>query len=217
MTHPHVGDLIPGEHILWQGRPDWRALARDVLHVRWIALYFSVFLIRGAYLDRSAGLGPVQAMAAGLPLLILAVAVLSACAALAWAYARSTRYTITSERCLLSFGMALTVTLSLPLRRIAAVSVALHGDGSGDIPVALKPGRRIAFLKLWPHARPWRVTDPQPMLRGVTNAAQVAAVLSHAVAAVSPGRLAPLPARRPRSAAATRPLTAAAELPGAGD
>ena len=160
-----------------------------MLHIRLVALYLALFLIWGAYLDRSHGLGPVPTLLAGLPLFMLGLAMLGACAAFAWACARTTRYTLTNERCVLSFGMALTATVSVPLRRVGTVSVALRGDGSGDIPLALKPGRKLAFLRLWPHARPWHFQQPQPMLRGVRDAAHVATLVSQAAAAVSPGRL----------------------------
>ncbi len=214
MTHPGVHDLMPGERVLWQGRPSWRAMARDVLHIRWVALYLAAFLIWGAYSDRTDGLGPLQALVASVPLLALGLVMLGACAGFAWACARTTRYTITNERCMLSFGIALTATLSMPLRRIAAVSVALRGDGAGDIPLALKPGRPVAFLKLWPHVRPWQFRSPQPMLRGIEDAKHVAALLSQAVAAVSPGRLTAAPVH-PGAIFAANPAPVAS--PAAGD
>ena len=37
---------------------------------------------------------------------------------------------------------------------------------------------RIAWLQLWPHARPWRLGKPQPMLRCVPQGAQVAKLLA---------------------------------------
>ena len=36
------------------------------------------------------------------------------------------------------------------------------------------------MLHLWPHARPWRVSRPEPMLRCVPDAAGVAQLLSQA-------------------------------------
>ena len=206
-----VRDLMPGERVLWRGRPSWRALARDMLHIRIVALYLALFLIWGAYQDRSHGLGPVPTLLAGLPLLMLGLAILGACAGFAWAYARTTRYTVTTERCVLEFGMALTATLSVPLRRIGTVSVALRSDGGGDIPLALKPGRRVPFLKLWPYARPWHFQAPQPMLRGVRDAARVAFLVSEAAAAVSPGRLGAI-SRKPDGspAAGMRPVISSA-------
>ncbi|MDO9489417.1 MAG: PH domain-containing protein, partial [Sphingomonadaceae bacterium] len=41
------GRLPQGEHILWQGSPDWRSLARTVFHVRAITLYFTALLAFG--------------------------------------------------------------------------------------------------------------------------------------------------------------------------
>ena len=110
------------------------------------------------------------------------------------AIARTTRYTLTTERCIMRYGVALTANLSLPLRRMASVSVAAREGGAGDILLKLKPGAsRVRYLKLWPHVRPWRFKVAEPMLRGVPDAITVAALLSHAVAQVSPGVLHSLP------------------------
>ncbi len=204
--------MLPGEQVIWRGRPAWRALARDVMHARWVALYAAAFLLWGAYADRSHGLGPMRTLVAGIPMLVLGSALLGACAAFAWLCARTTTYTVTNQRCVLSFGMALTATLSLPLRSIATVSVRVHADGTGDIPLALKSGgRKVAFLKLWPHARPWQLSRPQPMLRGVPDAAAIAGLLGQAASAVSPGHMASgIPAAGKRRAVSTRPAIARA-------
>ena len=37
--------LPAGEHVLWQGAPDWRTLARHVFHVRTLVVYFAVILV----------------------------------------------------------------------------------------------------------------------------------------------------------------------------
>ena len=185
--------LMEGERILWEGRPAWRAVALDVVRVGWIAAYLAVWLIWNAAQDRLAGLGPLETLRAGLPLLCAGLVVLVACAGFAYAIARTTRYTLTNERCILRYGVALTATLSLPLRRIAAVSVAVRAGGAGDIPLRLKPGARVRYLKLWPHARPWRYAAAEPMLRGVPDAVAIAALLSQAAAQVTPGVLHPAP------------------------
>ena len=42
--------------MLWQGAPDWRMLAREALHIRFIAIYFGVLLVwRGAGVLASGG------------------------------------------------------------------------------------------------------------------------------------------------------------------
>ena len=43
--------LPPGERILWQGRPDWRVLARRALHVRGLAFYLGLMLCWFAVAD----------------------------------------------------------------------------------------------------------------------------------------------------------------------
>ena len=197
MSRPPVGAMMPGERVLWEGRPGWRALARDVLHIHWVALYLAAMLIWGAASDRANGAGPVDTFLAELPLFLLGLAVLGACAGFAMACARTTRYTVTTERCILRYGVALTGTLSLPLRRVASIAVAAAEDGTADILLALKPGPGVRFLKAWPHVRPWRFSRPQPMLRCVSDGVAVAALLSQAAAGVSPGVLHAAPATKP--------------------
>ena len=36
--------LPAGEHLLWQGTPDWRVIARRVFHVNKVAAYFALML-----------------------------------------------------------------------------------------------------------------------------------------------------------------------------
>jgi hypothetical protein len=61
---------------------------------------------------------------------------------------------------------------------------------------------RIALLHLWPHARPWRVTQPEPMLRGVPQAQAVAKLLSDAWSHAT--GLAATPEAQPVAAAAAQ-------------
>jgi hypothetical protein len=187
----------PGEYLVWQGRPRWTALARDVLYVRPIALYLAGVWIWLAASNRSSGLSPMETLAAGAPLALVSALVVGACLAFAWGLARTTRYTLTNQRCILHFGVALTATLSLPLHLVASVAIAERSDGTGDLPMQLKPGKRIGYIKLWPHARPWHIAHPAPMLRCVPDAARVGLLLSQAVEAVSVGRrYPPVPAGR---------------------
>ena len=192
-----VEQLIPGERVLWQGRPNWRALARDVLHIRVVCLYIAVALVWRAASDRFDGAGSIETLRGCVPTLVLGGLVLGGVAVLAWACARTTTYTITTERCVLRYGIALEATLSIPWRRVAAVSVTSAADGTGDIPLALKPGSTLRTIKLWPHVRFWRVGRAQPMLRGVPDAVALAQLMSHAAAAVSAGRIEPNPGVAP--------------------
>ena len=203
--------LLEGERVLWEGKPDWRAVARDVVRVGWVAAYFGVIVFWNAVTARLQGQDLADTVLHCLPLVAISGVVVAASAAFAWTIARTTRYTVTTERCILHYGVALTATLSLPLRRLAAVSVAVRGGGAGDIALRLKPGSRLRYVKLWPHARPWRWTMAEPMLRGVPSAAVVAALLSQAAARVTPGVLHAAPDR------ARVPVAAGAILSPAGD
>ena len=184
-----MSKLLPGERILWEGQPEWRAVARDVVRVGWIAAYFGVVLFWNAVTARLQGQDLSETAIHCLPLVIIGVVVVAASAAFAWTIARTTRYTIPTERCILRYGVALTARLSIPLRRLAAVSVAVRDGGASDIPLRLKPGKRLRYVKLWPHARPWHWSVTEPMLRGVPSGAVVAALLSQAAARVTPGVL----------------------------
>ncbi len=178
----------PGEYLLWQGRPRWTALARDVVHVRPVALYLAAVWIWLAASNRLSGLSPTETLAAGTPLALVSLLVVGGCLAFAWGLARTTRYTLTNQRCILHYGLALTATLSLPLRQVASVAIAERPDGTGDLPMQLRPGRRVGYVKLWPHVRPWHLSHPAPMLRAIPEAARVGLLLSQAVAAVNAGR-----------------------------
>ncbi len=199
--------LLSGERLLWQGRPDWRAVARDVLHIRFLAAYFALMLIWEFAADRADGWSPLNTLWRGTGLFVTGLVMLSACAGYAWAIARTTRYTLTTERCILTYGLALSSTLSVPLRRVASVAVDARHDGKGDILLTPKPGPRLRYLKLWPHARPWRWSSAEPMLRGVPDVVELAAAISRAAKDCAPGVLhAPpagyaLPAGRARPAA----------------
>lgn len=189
--------LPAGERILWQGSPDWRVLARTAFHVRKLAVYFGVILaLRVAFVFADGGSAgeAAKAIAMMLPLALLAIGI---AAALAWLSSRTTVYTLTDRRVVMRIGIVLSLTFNLPLRRLATAGLRLHPGGSGDIPLALAGTDTIAYLHLWPHARPWRVAKPEPMLRAVPNATHVSALLADAWASATG-----LSAVRARSAAA---------------
>jgi Bacterial PH domain len=172
--------LPAGEALLWQGSPDWRVLARRAFHIRKLALYFgALVLLRAALVLDDSG-SPAAALRATVGPLALAALALGLVALLAWLSARSTVYTLTDKRVVMRVGIVLTLTFNLPYKRIASAGLHLDAAGNGDIPLALLPPDHIAWLHLWPHARPWRVARPEPMLRCVPDAQRVARLLSQA-------------------------------------
>lgn len=177
------GPLPAGETLLWQGAPDWRVLARTAMHTRGLALYFAALACLAAETGSGA---PGTAKVAGAGLIPLALAF-----AYAYAVSRGTVYSITNRRVVLHIGLALPVTLNLPLQRMAAADLRSGAAGSGDVSLTLADGDRFAYVVLWPHARPWHFSPAQPTMRGLADAAQPAQILARALAATS---AAPVPA-----------------------
>lgn len=207
--------LPKGEHILWQGSPDPWALARRAFHVRQIAVYFALLLGWYAVSRYGDGHGAAAVAVSALPLIGVSLLCLAMLGLLGWLSARSSIYTITNHRIVLRIGIALTMAINIPFRQIAAANLKTYRDGSGDVTLKLLDDNRIAYLHLWPHARAWRLTRPEPMLRAIPHVESVAKVLSDALSASldeNAGRLGKTaPPRRSRRAAAPRPAAVAAE------
>jgi hypothetical protein len=194
--------LPADEKLLWQGSPGWQALAVEAFHVRKLAIYFAIILVlRAGFVlaDGGGAMAVLKSWAWLVPMAAMAVGIMLVLARLA---ARTTVYTITDRRITMRIGIVLTVTYNLPLKRIEGAGLLVRGkDGHGDIPITLLKGEQIAILQLWPHARAWHVTRPQPMMRGLSDVAQVGAILARAWSAATgsePARQAS-PAAQPAS------------------
>lgn len=175
------GHLPAGEHILWQGAPDWRILARSALHAHWVAIYFAALAVWSG-VNGVRGGEPLLTIltSAGLTLVVGAAAV-GLLVLYAWLSARTTVYTLTNRRFVLRHGVALSKCFNIPYVAVASVGVKLDTNGTGDIPLSLAGDAKIAYPHLWPHARPWRFGNPEPMMRAVPEAAAVAERLSQAL------------------------------------
>jgi hypothetical protein len=173
-------ELPPGERVLWQGRPEWRALARHTFKVRWLVGYFAVFaaLRLAASIEGHQGVGGVLHVVA---VALLAAVCLGVLNLLAWLYARATIYTITTQRVVFRIGVALPMTWNLPFKRLASADLQVRKQGDGDIVLQLTAPNRIAWLHLWPHVQPWNYVKARPTLRAIPEPAKVAAVLAEAV------------------------------------
>ncbi|MEY3621209.1 MAG: hypothetical protein RL132_291 [Pseudomonadota bacterium] len=206
---PQLGlpEKLPAtEKILWQGAPNWLAMARYTFHVRKLSFYFAaIILIRVFVVMTEPGLvNPgMTALISALWLGLLAFVAILILTFVAYLSAKTTVYTITNRRIVMRVGIVLTVTFNLPFKRIAAANLRALSGGRGDICVSLMESDKIAYAHLWPHARPWRFAKPEPMLRCLTNAQTVAALLTEAWSAVvSGGSVNPQPTQ------AVRPLEA---------
>jgi hypothetical protein len=170
--------LPRGETLRWQGAPDGWSLAREVFHLRAIGLYFALLLSWQLVTQLYDGMPLAAALLSVGKVMPLALAALALLAVLAWLTARTTVYTFTDRRVVMRVGIVLTVTYNIPFSRIAAATLRAGRHGHGDIALELMPGDQIAYLHLWPHARPWHLRRTQPMLRQVPQAAAAAKLLS---------------------------------------
>jgi hypothetical protein len=172
--------LPPGETVLWQGRPQALAMARQALRLDLIGLYFAGLMawrLALSWMDGDSAAQTALALARMLPPMALAVGLLLG---LGWLMARTTLYTLTNRRVVMRLGIVLGITFNLPFSRIETARLKSRRDGSGDIALVLAGGDRIAYLHLWPHVRPWHLRQTEPMLRGLPQAAEVAQRLSQA-------------------------------------
>lgn len=207
---PGLPERLPeGERILWQGAPRWTALARRAFHVRSLAIYFGALLILRTLTALWDGVPLQAAIGSGFWLMLLALAGLGVLAFLAWLSSSTTVYTITNRRVVMRFGIALPMTVNLPFRVVETAALKTYADATGDIPLRLNTGDRIAYLHMWPHVRAWKIRHPQPMLRAVPEAAQAAETLARALAAftgTAPVRAADTRQSAASSASAPQPL-----------
>jgi len=141
----------------------------------------------GAQLQDGATL--LAALRGSLVLALLAAVAIGILAALARMAASTAVYTLTDKRVVMRIGIVLTVTYNLPLKHIDAAHLlplgVKKGGSEGEIALQLRGDTRIAYLNLWPHARPWLFAKPQPMLRCLADAQGVSRLLSEAWAAVN--------------------------------
>jgi hypothetical protein len=173
--------LPVGERVIWQGKPSFKGLALRSFHIREVAIYFGLLLAWRLWSNWSVGLPAGEAVTSALWLIVPAISGIAVLAGLAWLFQRAACYTITSKRVLFQFGVALPMTMNIPLSKIANAALKTYRDGSGDIPLNLNDSKRVSYLLLWPHIRPWRLRMSEPMLNSVPDAAQVAAKLAAAL------------------------------------
>lgn len=207
---PGLPGLLPkGETIIWQGAPNWRVLARTAFHTGTVAAYFAgltVFAIAAAVwrgIASPSDLGGVAltigGMTVGLALLHL----------LAWAVARTTIYTLTDRRIVLRFGIALPKCINLPLGIIGNVDLRQRAHGTGDLAIKITGEQRLGYAALWPHARAWHYSNPQPMMRAVPNVDSVATLMARACMSIQTnGRVVPIESAGRRAQSADQAVAA---------
>nr|MCU0854989.1 PH domain-containing protein [Paracoccaceae bacterium] len=111
-----------GEVILWQGRPDTWALAKEALNLWWIMGYFALLAIWRVAAS-AADYPLAQALTHAIPFVVIGAITAGIILLIAWVQAKATVYTVTSARVAMRVGAALTITLNLPYTRIEAADL----------------------------------------------------------------------------------------------
>jgi len=185
--------LPPGERMLWQGAPHWQPLALGAFRLRVVAIYFAALMAWRAASALHDGAPAFDALAYAFDLAPLALAAIGILLVIAVTAARTTLYTITDRRIVMRFGMALPLTVNIPFSQVDGASLARHEGNVGDIALTVRPEGRIAYLMMWPHVRPWRYAQPEPMLRALPDVERAATILGDALAAHAGAPARPIP------------------------
>ncbi len=177
-------DIPPGERILWFGRPEPISLWRRAYRADWVGAWFAAMTLWNLVsVSQSDGLfaGFVSAVRT----LGVGAAALALLSLLALLSARTTLYVVTGRRVVVKTGVALPMFINVPFKQVASANLRVFADGAGDVTLGLTDKQRIPYLALWPSARPLRLSSPEPALRSIANARDVAEALGRALAQAS--------------------------------
>ncbi|MHA7870932.1 MAG: photosynthetic complex putative assembly protein PuhB [Hyphococcus sp.] len=197
--------LPDGERVIWQGKPKALTLAVHAFHIRLVAIYFLIFTGWRAAEIASRNGAASEILSVATSSTVGAAIGIGILTGIAWLMARSTIYTITDKRIVMRYGVAIRKYINLPFAQITAAALKRHGREAGSIALDMSDKSRVAYLHLWPHARPFRYNPPQPMLRALPDADATAAILCNAMKASSPATVAVTPAAAAPQPAAPQP------------
>ena len=198
-------DIPPGERILWFGRPEPISLWRRAYRADWVGAWFAAMTVWNLVsVSQSDGLS--AGFVSAVRTLGFGAAALALLSLLALLSARTTLYVVTERRVVVKTGVALPMFINVPFTQVASAHLRVFADGAGDVTLGLTDKQRIPYLALWPSARPLRFSSPEPALRGVAHAREVAETLGRALTHAS----ARAPSAAPTPAAHSDPTSAAA-------
>lgn len=175
--------LPPGEQILWEGAPNARALARHLFFIRPLSAYLGAMMLWWVAVNRTQFNTETFWATLGIQFLLVG-GVIGGAWMLSRSIANGTVYAITDRRIVMRFGVIFPLTINVPLHYVEGASAREFSDRTGQIAVQLTKKESIAWIVLFPHVRPFEFSQPQPLLRGLTDSVKVGEVLRAAVLAV---------------------------------
>jgi hypothetical protein len=176
--------LLPGERILWEGRPLRYPLFRlgDVLLVPFSVLWcgFAVFWEIGVLADGA----PIVFRVWGVPFVALGLYFVAGRFVVRAVASRRTRYTITSSRILVHGGWSGGRLTTAYLKSLPPPVITERPDGSGNLAFGAFPGIADAFTG--GRRRAWSAWSSEPsatpILREVPDVRRVSDFVAHAQA-----------------------------------
>jgi hypothetical protein len=78
-------------------------------------------------------------------------------------------------------GIALPISINIPFSQLDSADLSEQSGSIGSISLRTIAGTLLAWLALWSSCRPWHLTNPQPSIRCISNAAEVARHLGGAI------------------------------------
>ena len=174
--------LPEGETLLWQGNPNWWALAKEAYGVLW-AMGVVVGLVLWRVILATSGTSPEANSALAAAIALIGGGIVGILLLTAWLQAHESVYTITSRRAVLRFGLLQTATLQIPFSKIQAADLSLGRRGIGTIALRATSADHLSYILTWPHVRPWQTQPIEPAFRCIADARHVAQFLADAAQA----------------------------------
>ncbi|MEM6773884.1 MAG: photosynthetic complex putative assembly protein PuhB [Pseudomonadota bacterium] len=172
--------LPSGERLLWQGAPNARLMARRIFHTRALTLYFALLIFGHGVFSAHDGTSLAEIASSAVWMLALAATALAILYGLAIGYAKATVYTVTTDRIVIRFGLAIPLVINIPMRHVHAADMRTYDDGSGDIMLRVARHKAVSYVVLWPNVRPWSMLRAEPALRCLVNVEQAARAIASA-------------------------------------
>jgi hypothetical protein len=167
-----IAEPLPaGETVLWSGRPEALSFAKRQFRLGWVALWFGALSLWRGWEALQNGATIPDALVRATGLWPLAVAALLLLTGLGVAMARSTTYALTRRRLVMNIGVALPITVNIPLRFVDAAAVRELPGGLAELQVTMSPATKLRLSALWPHVGRLADARVRPTFRDVSSAA----------------------------------------------
>ncbi|MEM6411377.1 MAG: photosynthetic complex putative assembly protein PuhB [Pseudomonadota bacterium] len=188
-------EVLPeDETLLWQGRPSAVGLMFGAFRVRWIIAYFVLTTFGRLSYMASVDAAPQAMNSVALTSVLTCILAVTILGVIAFAMSRAAIFTITSKRVVIRHGVALPKFVNAPFSRMQSAQLRRRSPRLGDIALQMEEAGRTPYLHLWPFAKPFKYTEPQPMLRSLREPETIAKLLAEAVQNHAPGHVVLSPA-----------------------